>query len=91
MAAPGYPEKAKKGVPIHGDLENATPSSYFIHAGTCFADGHWLTNGGRVLGAVGLGSTLKESLTKAYEQASKASWEGLQMRKDIGLHVSTSL
>ncbi len=84
MAAPGYPEKVQKNVPITGDIESATTSSYFIHAATSRDEsGDWFTSGGRVLGAIGLGSSLKEAVEKAYAQANKASWKGLRMRHDI--------
>ncbi|MCB0392598.1 MAG: hypothetical protein KDD58_15015, partial [Bdellovibrionales bacterium] len=85
LAAPGYPEKVKNGGIIEGNIKYETPSSYFLHAGTLLKENsEWVTNGGRVLNAIGLGSSLKESLKMAYSQASKVSWEGLQMRSDIG-------
>lgn len=84
LAAEGYPESPKKDAPIQGDLWKQTNSSYFIHAGTKLQGEQWLTNGGRVLGAVGLGSSLEESIRNAYRQADEAKWPGLQMRGDIG-------
>jgi phosphoribosylamine--glycine ligase len=84
QAAEGYPDLPIKGTPIEGDLTYETPSSYFIHAGTKKSEQNWHTNGGRVLAAVGLGSSLQESLDKAYQQANRVTWKGLQMRKDIG-------
>jgi phosphoribosylamine--glycine ligase len=88
LAAEGYPDKPIKGVSIEGDLSYETVSSYFIHAGTQ-KDGHgiWRTNGGRVLGAVGIGSSAKEASENAYSQASKVRWPGLQMRQDIGRYI----
>jgi phosphoribosylamine--glycine ligase len=85
LAAEGYPQAPKKGVVIDADLLQQTSSSYFIHAGTAKnQEGRWITNGGRVLGAVGLGSTLQEAIQKAYAQAEQANWPGRQMRTDIG-------
>jgi phosphoribosylamine--glycine ligase len=84
LAAPGYPVSAEKGVPIEGDIEFQSGSSYFIHAGTKLAGKEWNTNGGRVLCAIGVGSSLRESLHQAYQQAEKVSWRGLQRRSDIG-------
>lgn len=85
LAAAGYPDSPKKGVTIEGDLGAHTASSYFLHAGTAKAEqSPWTTNGGRVLNAVGIGSTIKEALTAAYGQAKRVTWPGLQMRKDIG-------
>ena len=85
MAAPGYPSSPEKNLPIEGDIESATDLSYFLHAGTKKdPTGRWVTNGGRILNAVGLGSTLRESLEKAYQQTEKAKWMGIQKRMDIG-------
>lgn len=89
LAADGYPSSPKKGVAIDGDLFAQTPSSYFIHAGTGKSGGRWTTQGGRVLGAVGLGSTLTEAVEKAYAQAQNATWPGQQFRRDIGSTKTT--
>lgn len=88
MAAEGYPENPVKGTVIEGDLQTDSPIGYFVHAGTKKnPDGNWVTNGGRVLGAVGLGSNLKEALKSAYAQSEKARWSGLQKRSDIGKKI----
>lgn len=90
LAAPGYPDQPRKGVRIEGELDHQTPTSYFLHAGTAYQDKIWSTNGGRVLNAIGIGSTQQEALMKAYNQASKVRWDGLQMRSDIGKPKATS-
>ncbi len=88
LAAENYPEKPIKGAPIEGEISYETASSYFIHAGTMKSDqGQWQTNGGRVLGAVGLGSSSQEAIENAYSQAKKVNWQGLQVRKDIGRYL----
>ncbi|MDH5227071.1 MAG: phosphoribosylamine--glycine ligase, partial [Gammaproteobacteria bacterium] len=51
---------------------------------TLNAAGKVVTNGGRVLCAVGLGTTVRAAQKQAYELAGKICWEGLQYRKDIG-------
>ncbi|GIL16618.1 MAG: phosphoribosylamine--glycine ligase [Oligoflexia bacterium] len=85
MAAPGYPYSPQKGVKIEGDLQFSSPSGYFLHAGTAKADANnWVTNGGRVLCSMGIGPTLEEAQKAAYVQASKVTWNRIQMRKDIG-------
>ena len=43
-----------------------------------------LTNGGRVLCAVGLGSSVAEAQHQAYALADRIHWNGIQYRKDIG-------
>lgn len=88
LAAEGYPDSPKKNVPISGDLWKETNSSYFIHAGTQRRDQQWLTAGGRVLGAVGFGSSAEEAIKNAYSQAQEAQWPGLQMRTDIGKYTA---
>lgn len=85
LAAESYPESPVKNVVIGGDVSGSTPSSYFIHAGTGRNPrGQWITQGGRVLNSVGLGSTLQEAVANAYRQAEFVRWPGLQMRRDIG-------
>lgn len=84
-ASPGYPKNAKKGVEITGDVFFETPSSYFIHAGTGKDENRgWVTNGGRVINSIGIGSDLKEAIQKSYLQMEKVNWDGIQVRKDIG-------
>ena len=88
MAAENYPETPKKGVVIKGDILHESPSSYFLHGGTGKnKQGEWITQGGRVLNAVGIGSSLQEATKNAYEQAKQAYWQGQQMRSDIGRKV----
>jgi phosphoribosylamine--glycine ligase len=85
LAAPGYPMNPERNLLIEGELQSQTEMSYFLHAGTKKDnENHWLTNGGRILNAIGLGSSLKEALEKAYGQSSKVRWMGLQKRSDIG-------
>jgi len=84
LAAGGYPETVRKGDVIHGlDAAAKLPGKVF-HAGTALADGRVVTNGGRVLCAVGLGTTVRAAQKQAYELAGAICWEGLQYRKDIG-------
>ena len=87
LAAEGYPDHPKKNVAIEGDLSFDSGNSYFLHAGTAMKDNRWVTSGGRVLNAIGLGASVKEALEQAYKQVSRAQWPGLQFRKDIGLRV----
>lgn len=84
LAAENYPEKPVKGTLIENlDLEE-TEDSYFLFAGVKFEAEQYFVNGGRVLGALGLGSTKQEAIEKAYSQSEKAHWKGLQKRNDIG-------
>jgi phosphoribosylamine---glycine ligase len=84
LAAEGYPDTVRKGDVI-GGLERAAqlPGKIF-HAGTRLEDGKVLTNGGRVLCAVGLGETVLQAQRAAYALAEPIHWIGEQYRRDIG-------
>ena len=56
--------------------------SYFLHSGTSRRGGQWISAGGRVLNAVGVGTSLSQALKKAYHLAGQV--EGLHFREDIG-------
>lgn len=84
LAAEGYPDTVRKGDVIEG-LERAAqlPGKVF-HAGTRLEAGTVLTNGGRVLCAVGLGETVLQAQRAAYALADPIHWTGEQHRRDIG-------
>jgi phosphoribosylamine--glycine ligase len=84
LAAEGYPDTVRKGDVIEG-LERAAqlPGKVF-HAGTRLEAGKVLTNGGRVLCAVGLGETVQQAQRAAYALAEPIHWTGEQYRRDIG-------
>jgi phosphoribosylamine---glycine ligase len=84
LAAEGYPESVRKGDVIGGlDAAAKLPGKIF-HAGTRAQDGRILTNGGRVLCAVGLGSNVSQAQREAYALVDVISWQGMQCRRDIG-------
>jgi phosphoribosylamine--glycine ligase len=84
LAAGGYPDSVRKGDEIHG-LEAASklPGKVF-HAGTQLANGKVVTNGGRVLCAVGMGANVSEAQRAAYALCEQIRWSGVQYRRDIG-------
>ena len=84
LAGEGYPSQPVIDVPIEGNINFESLSSYFLHAGTKKANTEWLTGGGRVLNALGIGDTKEEALQKAYKQSEKVNWPGMQKRMDIG-------
>jgi len=43
-----------------------------------------MTNGGRVLCAVGLGTSVRAAQHQAYALAERIHWQGMQYRTDIG-------
>jgi phosphoribosylamine--glycine ligase len=84
MAAGGYPDTVRKGDVIEGlDRAAQLPGKVF-HAGTRLQAGKVVTNGGRVLCAVGLGTTVTEAQRQAYALADCVRWTGVQYRRDIG-------
>ena len=76
----GYPESYVKGKQI---TLNSTSETLF-HAGTKNEDGTLFTNGGRVLAATCLGTSISEALSASYEQVKGISFEGKYFRTDIG-------
>ena len=81
MASRGYPLAYEKGFVISMP-ETVRPHVFF--AGVKEQDGTLLTNGGRVLGAVGRGSDLKEALDLAYQRVEQISFANEFYRRDIG-------
>jgi phosphoribosylamine--glycine ligase len=84
MAAAGYPEEVHKGDVIEGLDRAATLPGKVFHAGTRAQSGRVVTNGGRVLCAVGLGSAVGAAQSQAYELVSSITWPGVQFRHDVG-------
>jgi phosphoribosylamine--glycine ligase len=84
LAAGGYPETVRKGDVIHGlDAAAQLPGKVF-HAGTALSGGDVVTSGGRVLCAVGLGTTVLAAQRQAYDLVNAICWDGMQYRRDIG-------
>ncbi|HEU4621019.1 MAG TPA: phosphoribosylamine--glycine ligase [Burkholderiaceae bacterium] len=83
LASQGYPEHPRRGDVITG-VPKAGDECVVFHAGTAMKEGQLVTNGGRVLGVVGLGDTLRYARMRAYETAEKIAFDGLQYRSDIG-------
>jgi phosphoribosylamine---glycine ligase len=84
LAAGGYPDTVRKGDVIEG-LERAAPlPGKVFHGGTRLEAGKILTNGGRVLCAVGLGASVAEAQREAYTLLGPIHWEGMHFRRDIG-------
>ncbi|MBL93312.1 MAG: phosphoribosylamine--glycine ligase [Myxococcales bacterium] len=85
LAAPGYPQKAQKGLTIHGlkDFESSTRSECFF-AGVARDEDGLQTSGGRVLGIGAKGDSLPEAIKNAYEAMKPVHFDGMQWRTDIG-------
>jgi phosphoribosylamine--glycine ligase len=86
LAAGGYPGVYEKGKAIDG-LARADADALVFHAGTVFgADARAVyTAGGRVLGVTALGATHAEAREKAYANAARIRFDGVQYRRDVGI------
>jgi phosphoribosylamine--glycine ligase len=84
MAAGGYPDQYRKGDVIEGlELAAKLPGKVF-HAGTRLVDGKVVTNGGRVLCAVGLGESVRAARDQGYRLVEAIRWRNVHYRRDIG-------
>jgi len=85
LASGGYPGHYKKGYEIEG-LENARELDDVIifHAGTAEKEGKIVTSGGRVLGVVGMGETIRQAIDRSYMAAKLIHFKDMHYRKDIG-------
>jgi phosphoribosylamine--glycine ligase len=87
MAAAGYPDQYRKGDLIEGLDRAASQAGKVFHAGTRLADGKIVTNGGRVLCAVGLGGSVRAAQSEAYRLVETIRWPGVHYRRDIGFRA----
>jgi phosphoribosylamine--glycine ligase len=84
LAARGYPGKYASGEPIASIPAEDSDSKVF-HAGTRLdADGHIISNGGRVLCAVSMGESVARAQQQAYQIVAEIDWPNAYFRTDIG-------
>jgi phosphoribosylamine---glycine ligase len=85
LAASGYPASPRAGDAITGiERAEAIEGVLVHHAGTTEKDGRLVTSGGRVLAVTATGSSLREARARAYRAAQEITFDGAQMRRDIG-------
>ncbi|TXH69816.1 MAG: phosphoribosylamine--glycine ligase [Thiothrix sp.] len=84
LAAGGYPDAYAKGSVIKGLNDAASLAGKVFHAGTAEKDGQVVTNGGRVLCAVGLGDSVTAAQAQAYTLVKAIDWDKVYYRTDIG-------
>lgn len=83
LTSAGYPGSYPNGIPIHGMSSAMTESTMVFHAGTARRGHEIVTAGGRVLGVMGRGPTLKDAQAEAYKAVTAISFEGCHYRRDI--------
>jgi phosphoribosylamine--glycine ligase len=89
LAAADYPAGGDRGSTIAGVDECEATGALVFHAGTAMHGDRLVTNGGRILGVTGLGSTISKARAAAYEGAGRIEWEGIRFRSDVALAAAT--
>ena len=86
LAAHGYPGEVRTGDVIHGldDVARDCPDVQLRFAGVKQQGDHLVTAGGRVLTVVSTAGSFEIAIARAYEAASKITFDGMQYRRDIG-------
>ena len=85
LAAGGYPDAPEQGAEITGVEQAARlPGATVFHAGTALEGGRLVVSGGRVLNVSAVGADLAEARDLAYRAAGLISFEGMQLRTDVG-------
>jgi len=84
LAARGYPEPPRLGDPIR--LPAPPNGIHVFHAGTKrdAETGELVTAGGRVLAVTGIAPTMEEAAACSRAYAERVTFDGKQMRRDIG-------
>ncbi len=84
LAAKGYPDAYAKAEVID-NIPAETQTSKVFHAGTALNEQQQLvSNGGRVLCVVALGSNVQQAQQNAYQLVQQIDWPGAYYRTDIG-------
>ena len=83
LAAGGYPASYEKGHEITGIADAEAMGALVFHAGTAKKDDALVTNGGRVLGVVGMGADIASAVKSAYNAVDRISFQDAYHRKDI--------
>jgi phosphoribosylamine--glycine ligase len=86
LAAHGYPGEVRTGDIISGldDVARDCPDVQLFYAGVQQQGGDLVTAGGRVVTVMAMASSFPIAIARAYEAASKITFDGVQYRRDIG-------
>jgi phosphoribosylamine-glycine ligase len=81
LAAQGYPGSPHKGAAIN----IKSPACSIVHAGTTKAESGWKVDGGRAVNLVARANNLEEARQQVISDLGQIEWDGIQVRRDIGL------
>jgi phosphoribosylamine---glycine ligase len=86
LAAHGYPGDVRTGDVIRGldDVARDCPDVQVFFAGVKQNRDELVTSGGRVLTVMSTAPSYEIAIARAYEAASKITFDGMQYRRDIG-------
>ncbi|MGQ9818599.1 MAG: phosphoribosylamine--glycine ligase [Candidatus Kapaibacteriales bacterium] len=84
LVSKGYPDKYQKGFEISGIRKAESLGNLVFHSGTKQVGDKVITDGGRVLGVCGIGSSLDDAINKAYKGVEVIHFENKYFRTDIG-------
>jgi phosphoribosylamine--glycine ligase len=89
LAAERYPEAGDRGGTIEGVREAEQTGALVFHAGTARQGDRLVTNGGRILAVTGLGPSVTDARTAAYEAVDRISFPGVRFRRDIAASAAS--
>jgi phosphoribosylamine--glycine ligase len=87
LASAGYPASSSSGDVLSGLDAAARTGAEITHAGTAAGGGGVVTAGGRVVNVTALGADPAAARDAAYAAADLITFEGRQLRRDIGLRA----
>ena len=82
LASKGYPNQHEKNKKI--TINTQENQNNIIHAGTTIKNNQLLSNGGRVMGTIGVSDQLNDAIKKSYALVEKIEFENKYYRTDIG-------
>lgn len=91
LAGGEYPARGCKGEVITGIDTAEQLGCKVFHAGTDTSDGHYVTNGGRVLCVTALGESIVDAKKTADKGAAAISFARMHYRRDIGYRAVARL
>ena len=91
LAAERYPSEGDRGGKIEGVEDAERAGALVFHAGTALQGARLVTNGGRILAVTGLGRSVAEARTAAYDAAGRITFPGARCRSDIAATVGSGV